>query len=262
MEQEREGFIKNSKMALWGTINGIFGSLLYETIILIILSNVIGIMVSRSNSGLTEVQFQEMVEAKYSSIPTALISCLISFITLVVFVFIIKFDNFKRICKRIIDLKAVKYGAIAVFAIVFVSIVYNFFAINLLDWNENGNANQQGVELMIKNSPIFGFVLVVLLAPLSEELTYRYCLFGGLRKKSKWVAYLVSGFVFMAMHGISSLGAAGGFNIQFLKELVFLPPYLFSGLVLCYIYDKTDNIGSSFICHLLNNLISFISVVL
>ena len=86
-------------------------------------------------------------------------------------------------------------------------------------------------------------------------------MFGGLCKYKKIVAYVVTAFVFMAMHGISSYGQAGGFNKEFLIELVYLPPYLFSGLALAYVYDKTNNIGSSTLAHIINNLISFLAIV-
>ena len=66
----------------------------------------------------------------------------------------------------------------------------------------------------------------------------------------------------MLMHSVASFVSVGEFNREFLIELIYLPPYLISGILLCYAYDKTDNLGSSMIAHSLNNLVSFLGIVL
>jgi hypothetical protein len=45
--------------------------------------------------------------------------------------------------------------------------------------------------------------------------------FGGLINYKKVIAYLLASFVFMAMHGVSSYCSAGGFNKEFLIELIY-----------------------------------------
>ena len=49
----------------------------------------------------------------------------------------------------------------------------------------------------LQNNAFFGFLSVVVFAPIVEELTYRYSLFGGVVRKKKWLAYVVSGVVFV-----------------------------------------------------------------
>ena len=141
------------------------------------------------------------------------------------------------------------------------SVIYNNIVSSVLEIGDGGNANQANVIDLIKSNFLLGFLSVVILAPIVEELTYRYCMFGGLCMYRKWLAYVVAGIVFMAMHGVSSYVSAGGYNREFLLDMVYLPPYLFSGLVLAYVYDKTNNIGCSTVAHALNNLVSFLAVM-
>ena len=82
----------------------------------------------------------------------------------------------------------------------------------------------------------------------------------GIAKKKKWIGYVISGIVFAFMHSVSSF-IEFGLSKDLLIDLLYLPPYLFSGLALCYLYDKSDNLGSGFIAHMLNNLISFLGVI-
>ena len=113
---------------------------------------------------------------------------------------------------------------------------------------------------LIKNNALLGFLSVCVFAPIVEEITYRYCVFGGVARKKKWLAYLVSGLIFALMHFISSV-MEFGFGKELLMECIYIPPYLFSGLALCYLYDKSANLGSSIIAHFINNLISFLGIV-
>lgn len=262
MEEERSSIVKDSKMALLGVANGVFGSILYEIIAAFFVSLCLTFAISSKNPGTTQEQLTELISNAYDSFPYAiLISLVTNVITLIVFVFILKIKRFKEICKNAINMKTLKYGAITLLCIMGFSILYNSVIMAIFDLDGNGNANQEAVISLIKQNAILGLITVVILAPLVEELTYRYCMFGEINKRNKILAYAISGFVFMLMHSISSFSTAGGFNKELLMELVYLPPYLFSGLALCYAYDKTNNLGASFIAHLLNNLISFLSIV-
>ena len=97
------------------------------------------------------------------------------------------------------------------------------------------------------------------MAPILEEVTYRYFLFGGMAKYDRKWAIIVSGFIFMSVHAVASF-VNDVDNI--VRELLLLPPYMFSGMVLAYAYDKSENLATSSIIHSLNNLISFILCLL
>ena len=132
---------------------------------------------------------------------------------------------------------------------------YNLF-ISLLGVDvSGGNTNQEGVINSIISVPVLSFLTFVLIAPVSEEITYRYFLFGGVRKiNPKW-AIIISGFVFMIVHGLAGF-LSGGTDI--VRELLLLPPYMFSGCMLAYSYNKSNNLTVSTGIHVLNNLLSFI----
>jgi membrane protease YdiL (CAAX protease family) len=100
---------------------------------------------------------------------------------------------------------------------------------------------------------------MVIMAPILEEITYRYFLFGGIAKYNRKWAIVISGFIFMAVHAVASFTQDVD-NI--FREIILLPPYMFSGMALAYAYDKSENLATSTIIHSLNNLISFILCLL
>lgn len=260
--EEKEVFIKDSKLALMGVANGIFGSIIYETILLFLLSFILSSVVASQNVGATSIELQEALDKIYSSYPFGtIISCLGSVIVLIVFAFILKLNKIKELCKKAISSKTIKYGFITFLCIVAFSVLYNSAIVTIFNLGDSGNENQSNVVELVKDNAFLGFMLVVILAPLTEELTYRYCLFGAVANKGRVLGYIASAIVFMFMHSLSSFSAYG-FTRELLWELIYLPPYLFSGLALCYAYEKSENLGSSFIAHLLNNLLSFLSILL
>lgn len=260
--QEKEGFVKDSKIAFKGVLNGLFGSLIYEIIITLFISFFVTFKVSSQNPGVLSEELDLLLEQEYAAFPySILISCLSSLAAFLVFVLIIKWDVIKDLFKKALNLKTLKYGVICALCIMGFSIIYNNLAVIIFGLSDGGNANQEVVTNLIKSNVLLGFMSVVVLAPLVEELTYRYCMFGEVSKYKKWLGYLVSGGIFMLMHGVASFNEAGGFNLAFVKELIYLPPYLFSGLALCYVYDKTENVGTSVLAHFLNNFVSFLLVV-
>ena len=139
------------------------------------------------------------------------------------------------------------------------SFMYNLLLVTIgLDIG-GGNANQTNVVLLIKENALLAFIAMVVLAPVLEEITYRYFLFGGIAKFNRKWAIVISGFIFMCVHGVASFTQEVD-NI--FVELLLLPPYMFSGMVLAYAYDKSENLAVSTSIHVLNNLISFVLCLL
>lgn len=260
---EREYLVKNSSVAIKCGLNGIVGSTIYSILLSLLVSIILTVSISSANPGASEEILQALFNEKYAAFPYSLvISIVANIITFVIFVLIIGKEQIIIMLKNIFTFKALKYGLITGLCLIAFSMIYNLTITSIFNLNGGGNANQEGVTSLIVSNPILGFISVVVLAPIVEELTYRYCLFGEVSKKKKWLGYVISGLVFMAMHSISSLSAAGGFNKAFAQELIYLPPYLFSGLALCYAYDKSGYLGSGICAHLFNNLLSFMMVVL
>ena len=157
--EERDGFIKDSKVAVKGIINGVFGSTIYEIILVMFLSFVLSFIVSANNPGVSQSELQGLVDSAYNSFPySILLSCLSSIVTLVVFVFIIKKETFIKLLKKACNLDALKYGVITGVCLMLFSIVYNNLAIIVFGLEGTGNANQEGVVSLIKSNMILGFL--------------------------------------------------------------------------------------------------------
>ena len=92
---------------------------------------------------------------------------------------------------------------------------------------------------------IAAFVLVIL-APLVEELLFRGLIFNQLRQRySSWATIVISAAIF------------AGFHLEF---QVFIPLFIL-GLIIGKIYDKTGTIWTPIAFHMFNNLLAYIEEV-
>jgi hypothetical protein len=92
---------------------------------------------------------------------------------------------------------------------------------------------------------IIAFIMVVVLAPVVEELFFRGFLYQALRQR--WganVAIIASGVLFSLAH----------------FSLYLLVPIAVIGFALAYLYERTDSLGPPIMLHALNNLISVVVV--
>jgi uncharacterized protein len=88
-------------------------------------------------------------------------------------------------------------------------------------------------------------LLIVIAAPVSEEICFRGMLFGGLRERLPRVgAALISGLVFGGLHALTGLSA--------------VPPLIFFGFVLSLLYEKTGSIVPGILLHMLNNSVALL----
>jgi membrane protease YdiL (CAAX protease family) len=83
-------------------------------------------------------------------------------------------------------------------------------------------------------------LLIVLLAPVAEELFFRGFLFAGLRSRwSLWPAALTSGLIFGLVHAPTGVTT--------------VVPLAALGLALCWLYDRTGSLWPCVIAHMINN---------
>jgi membrane protease YdiL (CAAX protease family) len=88
-------------------------------------------------------------------------------------------------------------------------------------------------------------LLIVIAAPVSEEICFRGMLFGGLRERLPRVAAaLISGLVFGGLHALTGVSA--------------VPPLIFFGFVLSLLYEKTGSIVPGILLHMLNNSVALL----
>lgn len=92
---------------------------------------------------------------------------------------------------------------------------------------------------------IAGGFLIVVVAPISEEVFFRGFMFGALRTRlSLWPAAAISAAVFSALH------LSGG-------DITIVPPLFALALLLAWLYEYTGSLGPPIALHMLNNGIAF-----
>jgi len=84
------------------------------------------------------------------------------------------------------------------------------------------------------------FLLIVILAPLAEEICFRGMLFGGLRTKLPfWAAALGAGAFFGLLHYTTGPSA--------------VPSLVALGVIFALVYEKTGSLWPAIIMHVVNN---------
>lgn len=88
-------------------------------------------------------------------------------------------------------------------------------------------------------------LLIVIAAPVSEEVCFRGMLFGGLREKlPRLGAALLAGLIFGGLHALTGVTA--------------VPPLIVFGFVLALLYEKTGSIVPCIVLHMLNNSVALL----
>jgi membrane protease YdiL (CAAX protease family) len=89
-------------------------------------------------------------------------------------------------------------------------------------------------------------LLIVVAAPISEEICFRGMLYGGLRERLPRVAAaLLAGLIFGGLHALTGVTA--------------VPPLIFFGFVLALLYERTGSIWPCILLHMLNNSVALLA---
>jgi membrane protease YdiL (CAAX protease family) len=88
-------------------------------------------------------------------------------------------------------------------------------------------------------------LLIVVVAPISEEVCFRGMLFGGLRERlPRLAAALISALIFGGLHATTGISA--------------VPPLIIFGFVLALLYERTGSIIPGILLHMLNNSVALL----
>lgn len=103
--------------------------------------------------------------------------------------------------------------------------------------------NEKAVQGIIQTDPFYALVATVIIAPLLEELIFRF----SIRKiiYNDWVFIVLSGLVFGSMHIIGQATCW--------QDWLFILPYGIPGSVFAYAYVKSKNIFVPIMLHAIHN---------
>ena len=199
-----------------------------------IFSNFIGSIIEAINVVISKNSYINLIHVMFYT-------NLIFLILFIILFKIIKIKIFRYSLKNISKKELKVLVKIALLTILFSIILSNFVSyFNLMPKNQNI------IENIAKNTMIL-FLSLVIFAPISEELIFRYTIFGF--SKNKVIGSVVSSVLFSLAHVLYD------FNIS----SFFI--YFSMGLLLSYIYIKTKSVEGSIFAHFINNLISFIQLI-
>lgn len=121
-------------------------------------------------------------------------------------------------------------GAYLLFAIVYTAVF--------------GSPHQKDIAEDFGTVPV-QVLLIVIAAPISEEVCFRGFLFGGLRERlPRLAAALISGLIFGGLHATTGVSA--------------VPPLIVFGFILALLYEKTGSIWPGILLHMLNNSVALL----
>jgi membrane protease YdiL (CAAX protease family) len=107
-----------------------------------------------------------------------------------------------------------------------------------------GSPHQEDIADSFGSVPV-QILLIVIAAPVSEEICFRGMVFGGLRTRlPRLAAALISAIVFGGLHALTGISA--------------VPPLIVFGFVLALLYEKTGSIVPGIVLHMLNNSVALI----
>jgi membrane protease YdiL (CAAX protease family) len=107
-----------------------------------------------------------------------------------------------------------------------------------------GSPHQEDIAESFGAVPV-QILLIVVAAPISEEVCFRGMLFGGLRTRMpRLVAALLSALIFGGLHALTGISA--------------VPPLIFFGFVLALLYERTGSIVPGVLLHMLNNSVALL----
>lgn len=149
------------------------------------------------------------------------------------------------------------YGIAYGFFLIIASALYNAFS-SVVFGNVGSNNNENAIDSIIASFPVLSVIVFSFIGPICEELGYRLGLFSFLRKYNRVLAYIVAAVIFGFIHfDFTTFGNSDALKV----ELINIPSYVISGLILCYVYDK-EGLETSILAHVTNNFIAVLMTVI
>lgn len=136
-----------------------------------------------------------------------------------------------------------KYWAIGLCIMMLSNIIISYFF-------PGGSANEEAVQNVIKQVPIYMIFSTIIYAPFVEELIFRKSIRDIIENDYLYV--IISGLAFGFVHTLAG---------STLHELVYIIPYGALGSCFALMYVKTKNVYTSMTFHMIHNaIVVFISI--
>lgn len=140
------------------------------------------------------------------------------------------------------------YATIGLILYQVISELFSWIILSLKPDFTNLNDNNIAMQLHSRWIPVT--ISTVLMAPITEELLFRGVLFGRLYNKYPVSAYILSVCTFSLVHILGYL-SKGDIVTLVLSFLQYLP----AGVLLAWVYVKTDSIFTPILLHIMINAI-------
>jgi len=118
------------------------------------------------------------------------------------------------------------------------------------------NLNDMAITAQVNAAPRTTALIVIVLSPFVEEVLFRGLVFGGLKEKSRVIAYTVSCLLFAFLH-VWTFALSSGDMSYFVLMLQYLVP----GLVFAWAYDHAGNLWASMLLHAAVNALSMWAIL-
>lgn len=146
-------------------------------------------------------------------------------------------------------------GSLKILAVGFIG----FYGLNELVYrvtrllaSNHTNLNDMTISAQIDAAPRTTLLIVVLLAPFVEETLFRGLVFGGLKPKSRLLAYALSCALFAFLH-VWQYALVN----QDITYLILMIQYLVPGLVLAWTFERSGNLWTAVLLHAGVNALSY-----
>ena len=124
------------------------------------------------------------------------------------------------------------------------NIIINNFILFNTSYNQNANLS------VLNRFPLYSVISMIMTGPFIEEMVFRLSFKNAL--KSKKLYYLLSVLIFTSLHVLNGISNP--------LELVFFVPYGAMAIAFSYMLDKTDNIFTTVIIHIMHNAFSIVLI--
>ena len=140
-----------------------------------------------------------------------------------------------------------KVANLKVAGILYIVLILTNIVLNLIFRLET-SSNQESIEMMMQSSMIVVPFMVVIFAPIVEEIVFRGAIYRVMRKSTgKWGGILISAFFFGLVHVLASLLSGDYF------DLINIVTYMSMGVYMALAYEKTGSLHTSIAVHMINN---------